>query len=134
MIIFRPKNFSAEVGDGQQQATTKQLSPSAAAANQRSQLALQRTNMVTQRQLQEEGMKQQRLNMTMMRMAQQNSISEARAKQRQGMQNQRLAVQRQLATERNLAKLKAAEKEEKVKNVQLFKRPSVVIPPVPMKN
>ena len=52
MIIFRPKNFSAEVGDGQQQAT-KQLSPSAAAANQRSQLALQRTNMVTQRQLQE---------------------------------------------------------------------------------
>ena len=57
-----------------------------------------------------------------------------RAKQRQGMQNQRLAVQKQMAAERNLTRLKAAEKEATVKNVQLYKRPSAIIPPVPMKN
>lgn len=128
MIIFRPKLF-AVVGK-----LGGQITPAIAAANQRSQMALQRTNLVTQRSQQLEGMKQSRVNTSMMRMAQQNSLHQARAKQRQGMQNQRLAVQKQIAAERNLVKLKTAEKATAVKNVQLFKRPSAVVPPVPMKN
>lgn len=128
MIVFRPKLFAVTGKLG------GQITPAIAAATQRSQMALQRTNLVTQRTQQLEGMKQSRLNMTMMKMQQQNSLQQARAKERQGMQNQRLAVQKQLAAERNLARLKSAEKQVTAKNIQLFKRPSAVVPPVPMKN
>lgn len=128
MIIFRNKLFATV-------NTSKNgtLSPSQSAANQRAQMAMQRTNMVTQRFQQGESMKQQRLNMTMMRMTQQNNLHDARAKQRQSMQNQRLAIQRQLSAERNLARLKSAEKQVTAKNIQLFKRPATAVPPVPMK-
>ncbi len=131
MIIFRPKVFSSPEDNTQKKG---QLTPAIIAANERSQMALQRTNLVSQRSQQEEGMKQQRLNMISARMSQQNILHESRAKQRQTMQNQRLAVQKQLAAERNLARLKSAEKISIVKNVHLYKRPSTSVPPVPMDN